>query len=132
MGRVFVYGSLMRGGEGHYLLARARYLGEARTCEPYFLHTGWRWPLLIDEAPDALKASICGELYGVSQTLLRQLDAFEDEGTLYARRQIRVCTKMGEQAAWCWFARDKRLIAAALRTPRPAWAADRRCQKFRV
>jgi len=132
METIFVYGSLMRGGEGHRLLKSARFLGRARTCEPYLLHVGWRWPLLIDKAPAPLTAPVWGELYRVSRTLLRQLDAFEDEGTLYCRRRIAVCGDAAPQTAWCWFACDQRLIEAALRAPRPAWTADRRGQKFRV
>ena len=132
METIFVYGSLMRGGEGHRLLKGARFLGTARTCAPYLLHVGWRWPLLIDTAPPERAAPVEGELYGVTTNRLRQLDAYEDEGTLYCRRRIRVCTPKSEQTAWSWFACDSRLIQAALRTPKPAWTPGRRRQKFRV
>ena len=95
LNRLFVYGSLMRGGRHAGLLRPARFRGEARTCEAYLLHLGWTWPLLIEQAPPYVSAPVCGEVYAVPSGLWPKLDALEDEGTLYRRQVIEVCLERG-------------------------------------
>ncbi len=129
---VFVYGSLMRGGRFHGALSRAVFLGEARTCEPYLLHLGWDWPLLIERPPAAFRAPICGECYAVDRLTLRRLDEIEDNGRLYQRK--RACVRIGEDtlSAWIYFANSPKLIKMALRRPKTAFSPQKGCQFFEV
>lgn len=127
---MFVYGSLKRGGRFHRVLSRARFLGEAVTCGPYLLHLGWDWPLLIERAPTAFSAPVCGELYAVDRLVLRRLDEIEDNGRLYQRK--RACVRLDDQAfqAWIYFAKSPKLIKMALKCPKTAFSPGKRCQIF--
>ncbi len=129
---VFVYGSLKRGGRFHGALARARFLGEALTCEPYLLHVGWDWPLLIERAPAAFRALVCGECYAVDRLTLRRLDEIEDNGRLYQRKQA--CVRLEDDAfsAWIYFAKSPNLIKMALKRPKTAFSPQKGCQFFEV
>lgn len=128
---LFVYGSLMRGGRNGAVLKGARFVGEARTCGRHLLHLGWAWPLLIEQAPKALAAPVCGELYEVPPRLWPRLDALEDEGVLYRRKVIDVCLADGtRRRAWCYFAHAPWLIARALAAPKPFFDEKRGCQRF--
>lgn len=127
---VFVYGSLKRGGRFHHVLSRARFLGEAMTCKPCLLHLGWDWPLLIEQAPAAFSAPVCGELYAVDRLTLRRLDEVEDNGRLYQRK--RACVRLGGQDfhAWIYFAKSPQLIKMALKRPKTDFSPEKPCQMF--
>ncbi len=78
---LFVYGSLRRAQPNHELLARARFLGEARTALSYDLCKVDGFLAMI-----AGERGVSGELYEVDPELLARLDEFE--GQAYARRVI--------------------------------------------
>lgn len=82
--RVFVYGTLKRGGSNHALLAGQQFLGEARTVPGYTLHSLGDYPGMVRSA-DA-SHDVTGELWLVDDACLQQLDKLEgvDEG-LYER-----------------------------------------------
>ena len=93
--RLFVYGSLKRGGLHHDELGGAQFLGEARTAPGYALVPitvggGAGAPPIQDnyvalvERHDA--GSVLGELFEVDEALLPRLDEFE--GQDYERRRI--------------------------------------------
>lgn len=73
-GRLFVYGTLMRGGEAAFKLAGARFLGACRTRPQYELR-------VLGEDFEALARgggeAVPGELYEVSFEHLLELDAWE-------------------------------------------------------
>src|SRR5207248_3399857 len=73
--RLFVYGTLKRGGCRHRLLAGQRFLGETRTRPRYALFDLGAYPGLV---PEAEGESVHGELYEVDAGLLAVLD--EEEG----------------------------------------------------
>ena len=129
---VFVYGSLKRGGRFNPVLSRARFLGEAVTFEPYLLHLGWNWPLLIERAPSAWTAPVCGELYALDRLTLRRVDEIEDNGRLYQRKQA--CVRLGTRPlqAWIYFAKSAKLIKKALKHPKTAFSPHKPCQIFEV
>jgi gamma-glutamylcyclotransferase (GGCT)/AIG2-like uncharacterized protein YtfP len=84
---LFVYGSLKAGYENAHLLARATFLGAARTAPGYHLVRYVEgYPGLL-RAP-AASAAVTGELYEVDAELLAELDVFEDCPTLYERVSI--------------------------------------------
>ena len=85
---VFVYGSLKRSEHNHGLLARARYIDEARTEPRYRLRVTDSYPAMIRTDEDPL--SIEGEVFEVDRATLARLDRLEDNGRLYLRELIPV------------------------------------------
>lgn len=82
--RLFVYGSLRRGGQHHEELRGSRFLGEARTTPGFALTTlGPYWALV--PAPGQA-SSVPGELFDVTEDLLLALDEFEGDG--YERGEV--------------------------------------------
>jgi gamma-glutamylcyclotransferase (GGCT)/AIG2-like uncharacterized protein YtfP len=91
--RVFVYGTLLAGEANHGLLARARFVGEAKTPAGYALHDLGAYPAMIAGGGDA----IAGEIYEVDEATLAALDELEDHPTYYQRQVITLAG--GERAA---------------------------------
>lgn len=84
--RIFVYGTLKRGGRLHSHIENQRFLGAARTTTPCRLfRLGW-YPGLVEELTGV---SVEGEVWDVDSETLAVLDEIEgvDEG-LYERRPI--------------------------------------------
>jgi len=73
--RLFVYGSLKRGGKHHDELAGAVWIGAVSTAPRYGVITSGGYPALV-----AGSSSVSGELYGVTLDALPVLDAFEGPG----------------------------------------------------
>jgi len=97
--RVFVYGTLKRDFCNHALLDEAEFIGEATTVERFGFYLGaddyapeveeipylYRHPKVTDEA-----MSVHGEVWGISPTILRQLDRLEGHPDWYRRESIQV------------------------------------------
>jgi gamma-glutamylaminecyclotransferase len=91
--RVFVYGTLRRGGRGNRLLRGCRYLAESTTDPGFELVDMGPYPGLVAGGAVAVR----GEIWEVPSDLLAELDAYEGEE--YARVAIRLAD--GSQAqAW--------------------------------
>lgn len=94
--RLFVYGSLKRGGKHHDLMAGARFLGEAATAPGFTLVAltfaeGQYWALV----PEPGSAGVVpGELFEVPSELFRVLDDLE--GNEYEKCPVPVREKSGE------------------------------------
>jgi gamma-glutamylcyclotransferase (GGCT)/AIG2-like uncharacterized protein YtfP len=95
--RLFVYGSLKRGGRHHDELEGATFVGEATTLPGYRLVALGEYLALVGPigpigpiapAPEAAAeaASVAGELYETTETKLSALDAFE--GDAYQRGNV--------------------------------------------
>lgn len=94
--RVFVYGTLRRGGSNHFRMARAKFV-TAGTVQGRLYQIDWYPGLVLDAAADG----IMGEIYQVSPTVLEELDRFE--GHEYRRLQTQVRLPDGESvSAWIW------------------------------
>ncbi len=120
--KVFVCGTLRRGGSNHRLLRASRRLGEWVTPKAYRMLDLGAYPGVIDGTD-----SIRGEVYAVSPAVLRRLDALEDHPWRYRRR--RLDTPWG--AAWIYIHR------APVRRPRRIaggdWLARRAgCDRGRI
>jgi gamma-glutamylaminecyclotransferase len=87
MNRIFVYGTLKRGGENHVHLTGQRFVGEAATGPGFTLYGLQGFPGMVRaaDAPDG----VIGELWEVDADCLRTLDILEGvaEG-LYQREAI--------------------------------------------
>jgi gamma-glutamylcyclotransferase (GGCT)/AIG2-like uncharacterized protein YtfP len=79
--RLFVYGTLMRDGSRHGVLASQAFLGPARTAPHYALLDLTHYPGLI-ACPDGGQV-VQGELYAVEAALRPRLDAVEGAPALF-------------------------------------------------
>jgi gamma-glutamylcyclotransferase (GGCT)/AIG2-like uncharacterized protein YtfP len=91
--RLFVYGSLKRGGRHHDELAGAVFLGPATTLPGYRLEPLGEYLALV-AAPPELAAAVPGELYELDESKLSALDAFE--GDAYERDNVRLAGQLDE------------------------------------
>jgi gamma-glutamylaminecyclotransferase len=87
--RIFVYGTLRRGGANHHYLHGQSRLGAARSGPGYRMYQLDGYPGLV-AAPDA-PGGILGEVWAVTGSCLRRLDVLEGlrEG-LYNRGPVRL------------------------------------------
>lgn len=92
MAHVFVYGTLLRGGANHDVLARlgARFVARAGTAEPRRLVDLGPYPALLprDDERDREATRVFGEVYVVPDSALGDLDAFEGCPDLYRRECV--------------------------------------------
>ncbi len=95
---LFVYGTLMRGGVRHRLLAGQRFLGETRTLPFYTLFDLGAYPGMVRR--DADGRAVAGELYEVAAGLIPRLDAAEGAPTLFRLEPVAVAGRDGEVFAY--------------------------------
>lgn len=79
--RLFVDGTLRRGGANHARLRGATYLGPAETEARFALYDRGPYPALVAAGGNAIE----GEVYAIGRPLLARLDRFEGHPTLYRR-----------------------------------------------
>ena len=84
--RIFVYGTLMRGERYHHLLAKAHYLGPARTEPAFELVDLGTYPAMVPGGHTA----VWGELYAVDAPTLATVDELEEHPRFYHRQPIRL------------------------------------------
>jgi len=87
MTRIFVYGTLKRGGCRAHVLRGQRYLGDAATAPRYRLYDTGTFPALVE---DPQGVSVRGEMWEIDDECLRVLDAVEDVPSLYERREVEI------------------------------------------
>lgn len=98
MTRLFVYGTLKRGGENHVHLAGQRFVGEAATGPGFTLFGMQGFPGMVRAADDT--GGVTGELWEVDAGTLRTLDILEGvaEG-LYERVPLRLLPPFADPPA---------------------------------
>ena len=98
MPRIFVYGTLKRGGSNHALLTSQQFLGAARTSPGYTLYLPGDYPGMVRAAND--QAGVTGEVWLVDDACLQQLDELEGvaEG-LYERTPIQLTAPFAAEPA---------------------------------
>ena len=96
--RVFVYGTLKRGGGNHAYLAGQQFIGAAHTPPGFTLFSLGDYPGMV-RAPDDT-AGVAGELWAVDVCCLLRLDELEGvaEG-LYARVAIKLAPPFADEPA---------------------------------
>jgi gamma-glutamylcyclotransferase (GGCT)/AIG2-like uncharacterized protein YtfP len=86
MTRLFIYGTLKRGGRNHAHLAGQKFLGEARIAPGYTLYSLGSYPGMVTQATD--RKGVIGEIWAVDATALLRLDAFEGVSDGLYRREV--------------------------------------------
>ncbi len=95
---LFVYGTLMRGGVRHRVLANQRFLGEARTRKQYALFDLRAYPGLVHSPSEG--QAIHGELFEIDTGLIPELDRIEGAPSLYRLEPILIEGYSGEVFAY--------------------------------
>jgi gamma-glutamylaminecyclotransferase len=95
---LFVYGTLMRGGVRHRVLADQRFLGEACTHPQYALFDLCVYPGLV-RSPEEGRA-IHGELYEIDASLIVRLDRIEGAPSLFRLEPVLIDDYPGEVFAY--------------------------------
>ena len=104
--KVFVYGTLKRGGSNHDVMVRAggTFLCEAKTAELRKLIVTYL-PFLCDgHAPDGYQVE--GEIYEIPDKQgLDKIDTLEGNGSFYQRRldDFIECDSAKEHTAWVYY-----------------------------
>lgn len=85
--RLFVYGTLKRGGSNHGYLERQEFIGQAMTEPLYRLYDLGGYPGMVSDAANG--RSVSGEVWDVDEACLAVLDVLEgiEEGE-YVRERI--------------------------------------------
>ena len=94
---LFVYGTLMRGQPADSMLEGCRYLGRY-VLEDYALYELGSYPGIRPFESQ----SVPGELYSIPQSLLKDLDRYESEGSLYTRTELEVGNGFDNVRAWVY------------------------------
>src|SRR4051812_31813997 len=81
--RLFVYGTLRRGGAAHELLGNARLIDSVWTEPRYTLLDMGGYPALVEQGT----GSVRGEIYEFDAARLQELDRYEDCPGLYLRAE---------------------------------------------
>ncbi|WAM36708.1 gamma-glutamylcyclotransferase family protein [Caldicellulosiruptor acetigenus] len=82
---LFVYGSLLSHNSNNYLLNGCKFIGKA-VLEGYGLYKVSWYPAIVPKEG----SKVAGEVYEVDETLIKEIDDFEDEGELYRRQEVDV------------------------------------------
>lgn len=92
---VFVYGTLRNGERANYMLDGSEYCGKfyLKDCSMYNLGS---YPGIKEDKGEY----VIGEVYFISSEVLRCLDKYEGEGSLYNRKMVDVFN--GEEKVECW------------------------------
>lgn len=95
--RVFVYGTLKRGGSNHAFLRGQTFLGDARTSPGFQLYRLGGYPGMVASAGSAA-TSVTGEVWSVDDATLAKLDRLEGtaEG-LYRRECVALLPPFSDQ-----------------------------------
>lgn len=85
MKNLFVYGTLMSGQRAADKMSDGKYLGDYR-LDGYAMYNLGRYPGIIPMGGEC----VYGELYEISEDMIPVLDEYEEEGSLYHRREVMV------------------------------------------
>lgn len=96
---VFVYGTLMAGGNNNYLLENADFVGYAQTIEK-FLMTATTFPFVSRARKQSV---VSGEVYAVDDETKTLLDSLEGHPGWYKRELVGVVLENGREVrAWIY------------------------------
>ena len=92
---IFVYGTLMRGGENHRYLAQQQFIGPACTRPGFTLYSLGAYPGMV--ASTDQQHAVNGEIWSVDEPTLKKLDDLEGVAEqLFARQPISLAPPYGQ------------------------------------
>ena len=94
---VFVYGTLMRGERAHGFLSGAEFVGEYMLPD-YAIYDLGRYPGVKPKRG----AIVYGEVYKVGADMIKSMDEYEEEGSLYYRRELTVMNEASKVSAFVY------------------------------
>ncbi len=118
--KVLVYGTLLAGEHNHRLLASARCLGEAMTCEGFALFDLGAFPGMVR----AREGTVVGEVYEVDRETLAALDRLEGHPDFYRRTEITLAPPMDAEPVWTYLLRPEQ-VAGRKQIPSGSWRGRR-------
>ena len=92
--RVFVYGTLLKNEPNHRVLRAARFIARARTAARFTLLDMGSFPGMLDVGDSAIE----GEVYDVTEPILRALDRLESHPHFFRRQWITLGDRSHAQA----------------------------------
>jgi gamma-glutamylaminecyclotransferase len=95
---LFLYGTLKRGCRNHPLMEGQEFLGPAETLPRYRLYDYGPYPCLVEDGASGV--AVRGELWRVDAAALARLDAFEEVGHTFARREVALTNVAGPVFAY--------------------------------
>jgi len=99
--RVFVYGTLKRGGVGYFScgLDKQRYVGTANAEDVALLLVGstiaFSFPAMVRG-----EGRVAGEVFDVDDETVAAMDRFESEGRMYLKQPVQ--TSRGQMMTYIW------------------------------
>ncbi len=119
---IFIYGSLKRNFDNHYIIEKARYKCKAKTVRKLdmFQEESANYPYLLNRTTNQ-SHHIKGELYEIyNENFLLEIDRFEDAPNYYKISTIKVKIYNGKiKKADVYFLKDKRVPKN--QTPMAEW-----------
>ena len=121
MSYVFTYGTLMKGQDAYGRFGEMKYIanGVLRGYGLYEVEEGF------PAAVPVRGFSVYGEIYEVDEDVLRKLDRYEMEGSLYVRRLMEIETDSKPVDAW-FYEYKKDVEGLELRAPVGKWTKERK------
>lgn len=97
---LFVYGTLRSGHSNHHLLKDACCYGVGNTLEKYAMYLTSGYPYVNSHES---RYPIVGELFGIDDNTLLELDKMEGHPRYYERRETPVTVDGKQYTAWMYF-----------------------------
>ena len=123
---IFVYGSLKRDFENHYVIEKAKYRCNAKTLKRFdmFKEDYANYPYLLQRTTPK-SHNVKGEVYEVyGDDILNELDSFEDAPNYYERHSIQVQIDNGEiKKAEAYFMKEHKIPKD--KEPLEEWIEDK-------
>lgn len=117
---VFTYGTLMRGESANLRFGEMDYVADG-VLRDYGIYEAGSFPAAVP----VKGFSVYGELYEVEDEVLRRLDEYEGEGSLYIRRLVKI--EAGPKVFDAWFYEYNRSVdGLELRAPVGKWTSRRK------
>lgn len=119
--KIFVYGTLMRGGHNNHVLGEAKYICDATIPRHICFDLPFGFPMVIDTTVE-IDNYVMGEVWEVSESQLLQLDMLEgyniatDDG-MYLRRKIKAMDTLGKEYDVFYYLWNRDLVASSFIVP---------------